>query len=99
MNRPSADFDLESPYVTETLAVESVSGTPDDDDDRDDEHDGENEVPIREVDDATEAPEEFEVDDEDDADDDLDASLGDDDDDDDETDSDGDGDAALDDEV
>ncbi len=36
-----------------------------DDDDRDDEHEGENEASVREVDDQTEAPEEFEVDDED----------------------------------
>ena len=41
------------------------SGTQDDDDDRDDEHAGENEAPVREVDENTEAPEEFEVDDED----------------------------------
>lgn len=36
-----------------------------DDDDRDDEHEGENEAPIRETNEHTEAPEEFEVDDED----------------------------------
>jgi len=42
-----------------------TSGTEDDDDDRDDEHAGENEAPVREVDEATEAPEEFEYDDED----------------------------------
>jgi hypothetical protein len=42
-----------------------VSGTEDDDDARDDEHASENEALIREVDDQTEAPEEFEVDDED----------------------------------
>jgi hypothetical protein len=36
-----------------------------DDDDNDDEHEGENEAPIRETDEETEAPEEFEVDDED----------------------------------
>jgi hypothetical protein len=42
-----------------------TTGIQDDDDDRDDEHDGENEAPIREVDDQTEAPEEFEIDDED----------------------------------
>jgi hypothetical protein len=44
-----------------------TSGTVDDDDGRDDEHDGENEAPVREISDATEAPEEFSVDDEDDA--------------------------------
>jgi len=42
-----------------------TSGTDDDDDDRDDEHEGENEAPIREADEATEAPEEFQRDDED----------------------------------
>lgn len=42
-----------------------ASGTPDDDDDRDDEHAGENEAPVRELDENTEAPEEFSVDDED----------------------------------
>jgi hypothetical protein len=41
------------------------SGTEDDDDDRDDEHESENEAPVREVDETTEAPEEFESDDED----------------------------------
>jgi hypothetical protein len=45
--------------------VPAPTGTEDDDDDRDDEHEGENEAPIREVDEQTEAPEEFEVDDED----------------------------------
>jgi len=47
------------------LAEHPTSGTQDDDDDRDDEHAGENEAPVREVDENTEAPEEFEVDDED----------------------------------
>ena len=42
-----------------------TSGTEDDDDDRDDEHAGENEAAVRELDENTEAPEEFEVDDED----------------------------------
>jgi protein SDA1 len=60
-----SEADLQSPFATETLAAESGTGTEDDDDDRDDEHDDENEAPVREVDDATEAPEEFEVDDED----------------------------------
>jgi hypothetical protein len=48
------------------LAEHPTSGTEDDDDDRDDEHANENEAPIRETDENTEAPEEFEVDDEDD---------------------------------
>ena len=42
-----------------------TSGTEDDDDDRDDEHASENEAPMRAVDEGTEAPEEFEVDDKD----------------------------------
>jgi hypothetical protein len=45
------------------------SGTQDDDDNRDDEHADENEAPIREVNDQTEAPEEFKIDDEDETDD------------------------------
>jgi hypothetical protein len=47
------------------LAEHPTTGTQDDDDDRDDDHAGENEAPVREVDENTEAPEEFEVDDED----------------------------------
>ena len=46
-------------------ASRPTSGTEDDDDGRDDEHEGENEAPIREVDETTEAPEEFERDAED----------------------------------
>jgi hypothetical protein len=38
-----------------------------DDDARDDEHPGENEASVRETDETTEAPEEFEIDDEDDS--------------------------------
>jgi hypothetical protein len=41
------------------------TGTVDDDDEPEDERDDENEAPIRESSEATEAPEEFEVDDED----------------------------------
>ena len=47
------------------LAAHPRSGTEDDDDGRDDEHAGENEAPVRAVDEDTETPEEFEVDDED----------------------------------
>ena len=47
------------------VAAETTTGTPDDWDDRDDEHAGENEIPVRETSEGTEAPEEFEVDDED----------------------------------
>src|ERR1039457_6326634 len=50
---------------SEGFTAHPTSGTQDDDDDRDDEHAGENEAPIREADDQTEAPEEFEVDEED----------------------------------
>lgn len=49
----------------EGLTAHPTSGTQDDDD-RDDERANENEAPIREANDQTEAPEEFEVDDEDD---------------------------------
>ena len=45
------------------LAAHPTSGTEDDDDDRDDEHTGENEAPVRAVDEDTETPEEFGVDD------------------------------------
>jgi len=44
------------------LPAHPTSGTEDDDDDRDDEHAGENEAPVRAVDEGTETPEEFEVD-------------------------------------
>ena len=42
-----------------------TTGTTDDNDDRDDEHDAENEAPVREHNENTETPEEFEMDDED----------------------------------
>jgi hypothetical protein len=42
-----------------------TTGTEDDNDDRDDAHESENEAPVREHDENTEAPEEFEIDDED----------------------------------
>lgn len=45
------------------LRAHPTSGTEDDGDDRDDEHEGENEAPVRAVDEGTETPEEFEVDD------------------------------------
>jgi hypothetical protein len=45
------------------LPAQPTSGT--EDDDRDDEHEGENEASVGAVDEDTEAPEEFEVDDED----------------------------------
>jgi hypothetical protein len=58
--RPSQDFHNLS------LTVESIGGANDDDDDRDDERADENEIPVRETDEETEAPEEFEIDDGDD---------------------------------
>jgi hypothetical protein len=42
-----------------------TTGTVDDEDDRDDERIDENEASIRETDEKTESPEEFEIDDED----------------------------------
>ncbi len=53
---------------------ENTTGILPDEEHRDDERADENEAPIREVDDATEAPEEFEIDgeDEDDIDDEID---------------------------
>ena len=47
------------------LPAPPTSGTEDDDDDRDDEHAGENEAPVRAVDESTGTPEEFEVNDRD----------------------------------
>ena len=47
------------------LPAHPTSGTEDDDDNRDDERAGENEAPVRAVDEGTETPEEFEVDDKD----------------------------------
>jgi hypothetical protein len=43
------------------LPAHPTSGTGDDDDNRDDEHAGENEVPVRAVDERTETPEEFDA--------------------------------------
>ena len=45
------------------LPAHPTSGTEDDDDDRNDERAGENEAPVRAVEEGTEIPEEFEVDD------------------------------------
>jgi hypothetical protein len=95
---PSREFEVlslapGSALVAElALAAEETAGRPHEDDDRDDERVDENEIPVRETDEETEAPEEFEVDDEDDLghpeDDDTDDDLDDNDnfDDDDETD-------------
>jgi hypothetical protein len=54
-----------SNVLSESIVPGPATGTEDDDDDRDDEHEGENEAPIREINEQTEAPDEFEVDDED----------------------------------
>jgi hypothetical protein len=48
------------------LGAESGTGTIDDEDDPSDENAEENEIPVGDVPEGTEAPEEFEVDDEDD---------------------------------
>jgi hypothetical protein len=62
----------EDPELLELMSLQetnaqapSATGTVDDDDDPDDERRDENEAPIRESSDKTEAPEEFERDDED----------------------------------
>jgi hypothetical protein len=54
---------IEDPELLELLV--HTTGTVDDDDDPADENPSENEAPIRETNEATEAPEEFEVDHED----------------------------------
>jgi hypothetical protein len=57
---------LDPPQLQESNSVSPhTTGTVDDDDDPADESEDENEAPIRETSEATEAPEEFEVDDED----------------------------------
>jgi hypothetical protein len=62
MDKPKAKF-VELPPDDEE--PRSETGTVDDQDDLDDEREDENEVPVRETDEHTEAPEEFEKDDED----------------------------------
>jgi len=51
--------------IEESFRPVAAGGGPDDDD-RDDERADENEIPVRETDEQTEAPEEFQLDDEDD---------------------------------
>jgi hypothetical protein len=53
------------PFQEMSAVAPHTTGTVDDDDDPADENPNENEAPIRETREATEAPEEFEVDDED----------------------------------
>ena len=64
---------IEDPELSELLILQegtgiapATTGTVDDDDDPADERPDENEAPIREASENTEAPEEFNVDDEDD---------------------------------
>jgi hypothetical protein len=57
---------LPTPEVEDLVEIaHPLTGTDDDQDDRDDEHADENEASVREVNENTETPEEFEVDDED----------------------------------
>lgn len=53
------------PFQELNEVVPRTTGTVDDDDEPEDERPDENEAPIRETSDKTEAPEEFELDDED----------------------------------
>jgi hypothetical protein len=53
------------PFLQLDAVAPRTTGTVDDNDEADDERPDENEAPIRETSDATEAPEEFELDDED----------------------------------
>jgi hypothetical protein len=64
---PTEAPEIPSSAQFEDLVVRehSTTGTDDDGDDRDDEHADENEAPVRDVDENTETPEEFEIDDED----------------------------------
>ncbi len=69
---PGNDMNINDPELLDVTPFRQMSGaeppttgTVDDDDDPADEHPGENEAPIRETSEATEAPEEFEVDDQD----------------------------------
>lgn len=65
MGAKHADSTTSGDFQGLIFAEHPTTGTQDDDDDRDDEHAGENEAPVREIDENMEAPEEFEVDDED----------------------------------
>jgi hypothetical protein len=57
---------LDAPEVEDLVEIaHPLTGTDDDQDDRDDEHAGENEASVREINENTETPEEFEIDDED----------------------------------
>jgi hypothetical protein len=63
---------IEDPELFELLSIQesnagapATTGTVDDDDDPADERADENEAPVRETSETTEAPDEFEVDDED----------------------------------
>jgi hypothetical protein len=67
IEQPSGVEDDDIVDEADPAAIQPATGTVDDDDDPDDEREDENEAPVRERSDATEAPEEFEVDDEDEA--------------------------------
>jgi hypothetical protein len=54
-----------TPEIPDLLVGAPTTGTVDDDDEPEDENEGENEAPVRETNEATESPEEFEKDDED----------------------------------
>jgi hypothetical protein len=66
MNRGISDVFMSGLLGGLSSGQSPARGNRDDDDDRDDEHTGENEASVREVDENTEAPEEFSGDDEDD---------------------------------
>jgi hypothetical protein len=60
MTNPFMDLAVPLNNCGQNVDRHSNSGTEDDDDDRDDEHARENEAPVREIDEGTEVPEEFE---------------------------------------
>jgi hypothetical protein len=66
MNHEISDLFMSGLLPDSASGTFPTSSTKDDDDDRDDEHAGENEASVRELDENTEAPEEFSIDDEDD---------------------------------
>lgn len=65
MNTEVPEIPPPSEFQDFLVLEHSMTGTDDDEDDRDDEHADENEANVREVDENTEVPEEFKIDDED----------------------------------
>ena len=65
MTTPHPELHTSREFHGLILTAHPRSGTEDDDDDRDDEHADENEARVRAVDEGTETPEEFVVDDKD----------------------------------